>query len=148
MRRRTTMQVFNAALRGEITSDQAARELAPYREAALVVRGTRWAIVRRPRLWHDVVGLAIAVCCRALGADRLTVACVALSVGQWAALRLVRVPVKIPADPSFEAWRDHVDALREHRRRSGDSICGCERCGHGRLACDPCDECGRTGLVP
>lgn len=53
----------------------------------------------------------------------------------------------VPADPSFEAWRDYVEAHVE-AEHNPHSICGCERCGHGRLVCDPCDECGRVGLVP
>jgi hypothetical protein len=131
---------------------------APYREAALVVPRTRLGLTWRApdaseRRWTIalcVPGLLSGVLLRVLGELVGVLAVVAvLTVAWWlAGMRLVRVPVTIPADRSFDAWRDHVDALREHRRRAGDSTCGCERCGHGRLECDACDDCGRTGLLP
>ena len=131
---------------------------APYREATLSVPRTRWGLTWRApdaseRRWTIalcVPGLLSGVLLRVLGELVGVLAVVAVLTVAWAlaGLRLTRVPVKIPANRSFEAWRDRVDALREHRRRSGDSTCGCERCGHGRLECDPRDDCGRTGLVP
>ncbi len=148
VKRRTTMQVFSVALRGEITSDEAARELAPYREAPLSLPRTRWAIVRRPRRWYDVVSFVGNFACVVAGVEWSWPFLVCALLFSAVPTRLVRVPVKIPKSASLEAYIDYCAAICECRRAAGDSVCGCERCGHGRLACDPCDECRRTGLVP
>lgn len=128
MKQRPTMQGFRAAPRGEITSGDATRELVPYREAPLVVPRTRWTFVLRPRRWHAVAALVGCVAYHILDTEWswvLTAAALLLAI---VPLRLVRVPVTSPTDRSI-------------------ATCGCDRCSHGRLTCDPCEECGRPGRM-